>query len=359
MFKIISEGDIFVANEKITRASGSRTAVLPDGRLICTFMSNKKSGINGFIPWVCYSDDGETWSEPKCLWDSVLGKKGVFGSVRPTLDGRICYAGSATPIAYEGQPFWSNEIGGMLENKLVYSISNDGYDFPELTEVDLPFYGSAEIPGGMLVDENGTISILYSPYRTIEQKADTEVNQMVIVRSEDNGKTWTPYVVGKDEKPCQYGEAWLVKLSDGTHFISTWQTAVKEGSDRYLLSKDGGKTFTKPIVLPFNGQSTSCTPYKDGKVFVIYNQRGLDPRGVWLALGKPDENDFNMIANEPIWIASRATRSNSSGEFDNWTDFAFGEPQMTILPDGKLLCCLWYDAGDKKGIRYVKLEIEE
>lgn len=361
MFKKISEGDVFIANDVIVRSSGSRTAVLPDGKLICSFMSNSASGVNNFIPWVCYSEDnGESWSEPVCLWkDYVVGKHSVFGSVRNTLDGRICYCGSSTPIAYDGQKFWSNKIGGMLENKLVFSISNDGYNFPEFTEVDLPYYGAAELPGGMLVDKDGTIMILYSPYRTIEQKEDTKVNQMVIVRSEDNGKTFTPYVVGEDKEPCQYGEAWLVKLSNGNHFISTWQTAVQVNTDRYLLSFDNAKTFTKPIPLPFNGQSTSCTPYKDGKVFVIYNQRKEEPKGVWLAIGKPDEKGFNMIANEPIWKAEKATRSGSSGEFDNWTDFAFGEPHLSILPDGKLLCTIWYDSGNKKGIRYVKLEIEE
>ena len=356
MFKKIAEGNVFANTKNAT--SGSRTAPLADGKIICSYMTNSAQGINDFIPWVCYSEDGENWSAPVCPWEEIIGKKSVFGSIRRALNGKICFAGISTPITAPGEPFWSDEVGGMLANKLVYSISDDGYSFPPLTEVDLPYYASAENPGGMLVEEDGTIMILYSPYPTIEQKEPTEVRRMVIVRSEDGGKTFTPYIVGAEEGPCQYAEAWLVKLTNGTHFISTWQTAANAHPDRYLLSTDDANTFTEAMPLPFNGQSTSCEPAEGGKVYVIYNQRREEPQGVWLALGKPDESGFNLIANEPIWQADSATRNGTDGEFGNWTDFAFGEPHVSILPDGTLLATLWYESGDTKGVRYVKLAIE-
>ena len=140
--------------------------------------------------------------------------------------------------------------------------------------------------------------------------------------------------------------------------VGTWQTAIIEGSDRYFLSYDDAKTFDGPYIMPFNGQSTALEPWKDGYVFVVYNLRSADPAGVWLALAKPDRDGFHMIANEAVWNSERKTYSNSSGEFDQWTDFAFGEPHISVLPDGNLLVCLWYDQDEKKGIRFVKLAIE-
>ncbi len=359
MFKKISEGDIYSIKEMDRVAAGSRTAVLPDGRLACTFNIQTKIGSNDFAPMISYSDDGEEWSAAEYLWPEFIGKKSIFASLRKTLDGRVCIAGFCTPIKVAGESFWSDEIGGMLENKLFFSISEDGYHFPPFTEVELPYYGSAENPGGMLVDRDGTIYLLYSPYRAIEMREDTDTCQMVLMKSTDGGKTFTASTVAKAEPPCQYGEAWVIRLSDNAHMISTWQTARIEGSDQYLLSYDGAKSFSGPYLMPFNGQTTALEAYDDGQVLVIYNQRKEQPAGVWLALAKPDLDGFHMMANECIWEASKTTSHQSGGEFNEWTDFAFGEPQVTVLPSGELLACLWYDEGKRAGIRFVKLQIEK
>ena len=358
MFRKIAEGDIYAAPKEGQVAVGSRTAVLPDGSLIATYNVQTKIGSNDFAPMVSYSKDGIHWTEGKYLWPQYLGKKSVYGSVRKTLDGRICFGGTCTPITEPGQSYWSDELGAMLENKLIFSISEDGYSFPDITEVTLPLYGSAENPGGMLVDKDGTIMILYAPYRAIEGKEGTDVCQLVLVRSEDGGKTFTHSVFAKDVPPCQYGESWLVRLSENCHMAATWQTAILHGSDRYFLSWDNAKTFEGPYLMPFDGQSTALEPWIDGQVLVVYNYRSVDPAGVYLALAKPDKGGFHMTANEPVWQSQRKTYNGTSGEFTEWTDFAFGEPHVTVLPNGELLVCLWYDQGDKKGIRYVKLAVE-
>lgn len=358
MFRKIAEGDIYCAGKDGLVPVGSRTAVLPDGKLIATYNVESRIGVNDFAPMVSYSEDGIHWSEGKYLWPQYLGKKSVYGSVRKTLDGRVCFAGVCTPITEPGQEYWSDELGAMLENKIIFAISDDGYTFPDFTEVELPYYGSAENPGGMLVDADGTIRIIYSPYRAIEGREDTEVCQMVLMTSTDGGKTFTASTFAKDDPPCQYGESWLVRLSEDCHMVGTWQTAIIEGSDRYFLSYDATKTFAGPYIMPFNGQSTALETWKDGQVFVVYNLRSADPAGVWLALAKPDKDGFHMIANEAVWNSQRKTYGNSSGEFDQWTDFAFGEPHVSVLPDGTLLVCLWYDEGEKKGVRFVKLAME-
>lgn len=355
----LAEGDVCFTQEKNKVMVGSRTAVLPDGRIACTFNVQTQIGSNDFSPMISYSENGEQWSEPKYLFPELIGKKSVYGSIRKTLDGRLCFAGVCTPITQEGQSYWSDEIGGMLENNLIFSVSSDGYDFPPFTELPLPCYGSAENPGGMLIDRDGTMFILYSPYRAIEMKEDTDVCRMILLKSTDGGKTFTYAPVGEAEAPCQYGEAWIVRLSEKVHMISTWQTARKEGSDQYLLSFDGARSFTAPMLLPFDGQSTSLEAIGDGKALIIYNQRGKEPIGVRLALVRPDENGLNLLADECVWKAPRATSNQTSGEFNEWTDFSFGEPHVSLLPDGTLLACLWYDTGEKKGIRFVKLQMTE
>ncbi len=355
MFYKIAEGDVFCNSEKQT--SGPRLATLPNGTLMCSFMLNSEGGANDFYPMVAYSDDGLNWSEAKPLWPEVADKDSVFASVRTTLDGRVCIAGKAFPIDQPGESFWSDAIGGMKENKLVYAISEDGINWPSMTKLDLPYYGSAEQPGGMLVDKNGEIFMIYAPYRAIEQKEETKTNQLVLLRSTDGAKTFTPSTFAEQSVPCQYGESWIVRLSDGRLMVSTWQTKSEEAPDQYFLSSDNGVTFAGPYAMPFKGQTTALETYGDA-VLVVYNQRREKPTGVWLALAKPDENGFNLIANEPVWETLTTTIGESSGEFDDFTDFAFGEPHVMVLKDGTLLVTLWYAQGDRKGIRYVMLRKE-
>lgn len=356
MFRKLTEGDIFCTTSDIRSSTcGPRIAKLPGGGYVCVFMVHNKGGCNDFVPMAAYSEDGLTWGESTPIWPDLIDQKSVFVSVRNTGDGRVCLGGKMFPIDVLGESFWSNEIGGMKENQLVYALSEDGRSFPALKTVDLPYYGSAENPGGMLCDADGTMTMIYAPYPAIEQRAETDTCCLVMVRSTDGGETWVPSKFGKVDPPSLYAESWIVRLTDGRLMASSWQTASAEAPDQYFLSSDNGETFSGPYAMPFRGQSTALAPWKDNTVLVVYNQRKESPAGVWLALAKPDETGFHLLENEPAWIAANTTLNNSSSDFENFTNFAFGEPHVAVLPDDTLLVSLWYEQGEKKGIRYVHL----
>jgi len=357
MFKKLAEGDVY-CNETLA-AAGPRVARLPGGGLVCAFSVHRAGGTNDFYPMVSYSEDGIHWSESKPVWPELIDKKSIFASIRPTADGRVSLAGKVWPIYQLGESFWSGEVGGMLENKLMFSISEDGKSFPLPTEVELPYYGSAEQPGGMLVDADGTMTMIYAPYPAIEQRAQTNTCQLVMMRSTDGGKTFTPSTFAHAQPPCVYGESWLVRLSDGRLMVSTWQNKSEDAPDQYCLSEDNGKTFTKPAAMPFRGQTTALEPWKDNTVLIVYNQRKEEPTGVWLALARPDAEGFHLLENEPVWQTLITTQSGTSGDFESFTDFAFGEPHVAVLEDDTLLVTLWYRHGSRKGIRYVLLKREE
>ena len=354
MFRKIAEGDVFATTKENSCTSGPRAAILADGSLACAFMLNSTGGANDFVPMIAYSKDAEAWTEAKPVWPELIGKKSTFVSLRGAGEGKVCLAGKAWDIGYPGEAFWSDEAAGMKENKLVFSVSEDGHNFPLPTEVDVPFYGSAEQPGGMLAEDGGKLTMIYSPYPTIEKKETADTNCMGILRSVDGGKTFTAGKFAQVEGPSQYGEAWITRLSDGRLFVSTWQTESKESPDQYLVSDDDGVTFAGPFAHPFRGQSTGITPYEDG-VLVVYNQRKEGTVGVWLALEKVNGTEVELLENEPVWEAQSITKSGTSGDFSQFTDFAFGEPSVIVLADGILLVVLWYQQNGINGIRYVRL----
>ncbi len=356
MYNILNEGNIFLA-EGAEVTSGSRLARLPGGGLICVFMVNGGGGHNDFVPMAAYSEDGFTWSEAKPLWPQLTETKSIFASVRSTDDGRISIAGKAWDIAFPGEHWWNDEQASMKQNQLVFAISDDGISFPEPTFIDLPFPGAAEQPGGMQVDADGTIHMIYAPYKVTDEKEPTDTNAMVYLCSRDGGKTFCADKIGRVEGDCLYAESWIARLADGTLMVSTWQTASTEASDQYMLSFDGGKTFTAPAASPFRGQSTGIDARADGTVTVAYNQRKEEPVGVWIAHAKPDENGFGLIRNEPAWVAEAATKTGEGTDFSDWTDFSFGEPHAISLDDGTVLLCFWYAKDGRHGVRYVNLEL--
>ncbi len=353
MFRKIAEGDVYATTRECA-ASGPRTALLKDGRIACSFMLNTTGGANDFVPMIAYSGDGGTWTEAAQIWPELTGRRSTFVSIRNTLDGRVCLGGKQWDIACPGEAFWSDEAGGMKENRLVFSISDTGRDFPPPKTAEIPFYAAAEAPGGALVDADGTINIVYSPYPTIERREETDTNCMVMLRSRDGGDSFSARKFAAVPGPCLYAESWIVRLSDGRLFVSTWQT-MSEDSNQYLLSCDDGATFAGPFPQPFRGQSTGVCAGPDGTVYIAYNQRKERPAGVWLAVERPDADGPHLLANEPVWRAADVTKHGSSGDFAQWTDFAFGEPHVSLLPDGTLLVVLWYQEGRKKGIRCVRL----
>ncbi len=355
MFRKLGEGDIFVM-KTVGATSGPRTAVLPDGGLLCTFMINSRGGANDFTPMVSRSEDGTNWSKAQEIWPGRKGRYSDFVSVRRGGNGLLYLAGKSWAIKEPGESFWSDTEGAMKENRLIWSVSPDGLCFPLPNEVPLPYPGAAENPGGMLTGADGALRMLYSPYPVIGEPGASDTNCMVLLTSHDGGRSFVPRQFARVSGPCLYAESWIEQLSDGRFFVSSWQTA---GGDPtvYFLSEDNGETFTGAIPQPFRGQSTSVTAGPDGTVYVVYNRRKEAPAGVWLALEKPRTDGAVLLDNQMIWEAAVTSKLGDT-DFSGWTDFAFGEPGITVIGDGTLLVTFWYQENGAAGIHYVRLRRE-
>ena len=358
MIERIEEGIVNKKDAESWLGSGSRLAVLPDGKYICVYNGESGSGVNDFVPEVAYSDDGINWTEPKALFPEYIGKKSISVSVRNTDDGRVSIAGWSADIDYDGEMWWSDELSAMKRNQLVYTLSDDGYTFAPLSFIELPYYGAAEMPGGMQVDKDGSMYIVYSPYPAIEAEAESDTGCLVMLKSTDGGKSWEHSKIARVDGKSLYAETWIATLTDGAKMITTWQTASETTPDMYLYSKDG-KDFGDVLPLPFKGQSTALTTLPDGRVIIAYNQRKESPIGVWVAVAKPDEFGFNMLSNECAWESKTKNRKgdSESGDFSEWTSFAFGEPHVIPTEDGSYLLVFWYSEGGYNGIKTLKFKI--
>jgi hypothetical protein len=164
------------------------------------------------------------------------------------------------------------------------------------------------------------------------------------------------------EKGSGGGEAWVVELADGRLLGTCWHVAYEKGLEYpnpYTVSLDRGHTWTPVRSTGILGQSTGLAALPDGRALLVYNQRKHGEPGVWLAVSRPTESDFGLESNCIVWHSEQVTQHGSSAEHIEWEDFAFGEPSVTVLPDGSILVTLWCVQPSGQGIRYVKLRLEE
>ncbi|MCX6622109.1 MAG: hypothetical protein NTY38_13785, partial [Acidobacteria bacterium] len=103
------------------------------------------------------------------------------------------------------------------------------------------------------------------------------------------------------------------------------------------------------------GQSTGLLALPEGRALMAYNQRKHGQPGVWIATASPSAGGFGLESNEIVWHAAVTTQGSSSGEHNEWTDFAFGEPSLTLLPDGIVQLTFWCAQPEGHGIQFVKL----
>jgi hypothetical protein len=367
MLRILQEGFVSARNSGSSTAvaAGSRCAVTTDGNLICTFVVQSKLAINDFVSMRAVSlDHGVTWQEPQPIWPHLRNEYSIFCSVSRAPSGELFLYGTRTRIDTPGESFWSDVAQGMKENELIWARSFDGgRNWTEPAVIPTPIPGSAEAPGALCVTRDGRWLACYAPYNTFDTAVTVDRNQVVVLFSDDQGSSWRYTSMFRfAEQDSGGAEAWVIELAGGKLLGACWQVAYAQGKEYpnpFVLSADGGHTWTPSRSTGILGQSTALAALPDGRALLVYNQRKHGEPGVWLATARPSETEFGIESNEIVWRADRATQHASSMEHTEWSDFAFGEPSITVVPDGTLLVTLWCIQPSGQGIRYVKLKLED
>lgn len=365
-FEILAEGFVVRNGESdvsVPYAAGPRCAALRNGDLLCSAMQTLKLGTNDFVPILYRScDQGATWSSEGPVWPHLVGRWSIFASISRDAEGTLYLYGSRTPIETPGEPFWDDAFQGMKQNELFWSRSTDeGHTWSEPAVIPMAIPGSAEAPGALCVTQSGRWLAVYSPCNTFNPAERVDRAQVVLMFSDDVGRTWRHTSMLRFSEATSGGaEAWVTELGPGTLLGTGWHldlSGVMEHPNAYAVSFDAGTTWQPTRSTGIRGQSTGLATLPDGRGLFIYNQRKHGEVGVWLAVVRPTADDFGVEINQIIWRAATVSQHGSSGEFAEWTDFSFGEPSITILPNGLLLATLWCSQPAGRGVRYVKLRL--
>ena len=342
-------------------AAASRVVVTNGGLLVCAYMVRSGAGISDFVPHLSVSgDDGRTWEAPRVIWPDLVGVASISCALSRSRAGELFLYGTTTPIERPGETWWDGARQAMKQNDIFWARStDDGRTWTAPTVIPMPIPGGAEAPGPLTVLRSGRWLACYAPYNTFDESVVVDRNQIVLVMSDDTGRSWRHTSMLRFEDPDAGGaEAWVVQMADGRLVGTSWSMSLVTGADTpipYALSSDDGTTWTTTRSTGIRGQATSLAPLHGGGVLMAYNQRQEPSPGVWLAVAEPSDAGFGVKRIGPAWLAEKATHTAAGTGHDEWTDFAFGEPSVTLLPDGDVFLTLWCDQPTGRGIRYVRL----
>ena len=372
-FDVIDEGWIVRRDrsEGAGRAGGARCVVTRGGQVICVFIASSGMGRNDFKPMLTRSDDGgATWSEAVPLWPHLTDDWSILAPIAGGPDGELLVFGSRCRIDSPGELFWNEATQGLKANELIWSRSIDqGGTWLDPQVIPMPTPdppgppgspGAAEAPNPMCVTRQGRYVACYSPYGTFDPDLVVDRSVFVVVYSDDRGATWRHGRMMRFAEPNS-GTAMgaVAQLADGRIIGSGWHMHLQDERDHptpYAISADG-EHWQAHRSTGIMGQSVSLTPLPDGGVLMPYNQRRHGQPGVWMALARPTATDFGVAADSIVWQAPTATRTGTSGDHSQWTDFAFGSPAVALLGDDKLLVTFWVELPASQGVRYVRLKL--
>jgi hypothetical protein len=363
-YETVDEG--FVVRDRL--GACSRVVVTDDGDLVCTYVLRSGAGRPDYTPHQSRStDSGRTWAAEGPVWPALEGSTSISVALSRHTTGDLLLYGTLTPVGEGDETWWDGERQALKQNDLVWARSKDGgRTWSEPRVIPMPIPGAAEAPGPMTelkryLMRTGRLVACYAPYNTFDRDVVVDRNHIVLVKSDDDGRTWSHTSMLRFDDPDGGGaEAWVVELADGRLVGTSWSMSLRTGVDTpipFALSLDGGDTWTPTRSTGIEGQATTLAPLRDGRVLLGYNQRAQPDPGVWLAVARPTEADFGLERIGPAWLAQHATHGAAGGDagHDAWTDFSFGEPSVTLLPDGDVYVTLWCDQPAGTGIRWVRL----
>ena len=343
---------------------GSRCVLTDAGELVCCYMRQSALGINDFTPTISRSADGSaTWTESGPVWPEHAGKLSIFCSISRGPGPDLFLFGKYWQIDVPGERFVGDDPMSIKPNRLCWSRSgDDGRTWDGLHSMAVPQPCAAEAPGPMLVTRSGRWLGPYSPNPVIDQKEPADLAQVVVMISDDRGRTWRHRSMLRFDDPgTRAAEAWVAELADGRLVGACYHFKGNDGVNQILpnafgVSDDQGDNWHKTGQTGVKGQTVSLTGLPDGRALLCFVRReGGSADGVWLTTARPGGLAFNPEHTQIVWQPQRA--GVQQDEPGSWLDFKFGEPSLTVLTEDTVLVTFWFLEPDRGGIRYLKVRL--
>ncbi|MBT3319856.1 MAG: exo-alpha-sialidase [Clostridia bacterium] len=322
---------------------------LEDGSILATHqMGEAFESVDGTASISRSTDGGRTWGEP---WS--LGKKDypfpVSDCAKITLlpDGRLIAFGYGFIRDDPEQAIANPDNGGVLDDIVFFSISDDkGITWSDRQEIACTWGRHVEAPAPITVLQNGSWVTPITGFPNWEAEMTSRMCGRLL-RSDDQGKTWNDDVVCMefpgDSITCY--EQRLCQLSDGTTIIIAWNEDTineKTLNNHYTISRDNGRTFSKPFDTGINGQTPFVCHLSGSSMFSLHTMRkDTDEPGIYGYLVDFSNGAWNITEEAILWQPQSKLITANDTTAAIFAYLKFGMPGAVKLKDGTLLMAHW------------------
>lgn len=325
-------------------------AELPNGELVALHAVGEAFESVDSATHLSYScDGGKTWSNAKPIFEQTAFSECVTDYAKPTVlpDGRLAALGYAYFRRDPELPLGNPETGGLLDDFIFLSLSEDGgKTWSRPNPIDCAWGPHAEASAPLTVLPNGDWVTPITGFPDWNGKMTSRLCGRLL-RSSDEGKTWNDDAICMDfgDDPVTCYEQRLCCLASGTLVCIGWNENTATGermNNHYTLSFDNGKTWSAPRSTGIMGQASSVCAIGGERLLALHAvRRDTDRPGIYGYVVDLSEGIWKIEEELLLWEpALPITKDIKMAEIFSF--LKFGQPGAILLSDGNVMMSHWY-----------------
>lgn len=350
--KILHESIIYenpLPQLRSRQAAFPNVCQLSDGTLLAVQVIGEAFESVDATSYICRSvDGGKSWSAPQRMFPKENNARPISDSCKLTAlpNGKVVALGYAYYRDDPELPLGNPETGGLLDDFVFYSVSEDGgMTWGEMVEIKCAWGPHVEASAPLYVLADGT---WITPITGFPAWDGTMTGALCgrALQSSDEGKNWTdaPVCMAFSEPVTCY-EQRMCQLDSGTVLCIGWNENTVTGerlNNHYTASYDNGITWSEPVATGIQGQASSLCAIGGEKLLALHAiRRDTDRPGIYGYIVDYSQKTWKIEEEILLWEpALPLMKDTKMAEIFSFVKF--GQPSAIKLTDGSLLVSFWY-----------------
>lgn len=257
----------------------------------------------------------------------------------------------------------NEDTNGLLDCPVLFAESFDGgKTFEPCRYVDSHWGCHTEASAPIYVLSNGDYVTPIAAMQNWEGQFTAPMCGRLL-RSSDNGKTWSDDTVTLDFGPDTTVWEQRLAITDSGKIVDiAWVENLQTGelhNNHVAISLDNGRTFGPAIDTGIHGQAASVCSLGGERILSLHSMRKhVDRFGVQACIVNLADGKWDVEHTEYVW-EPRFEMTKTSGNLGVFNMLRFGQPSAIKLHDGTILYTQWLMENDVCRTIWIHFALEE